>query len=193
MECGNVLCDLGQVSSPLWASLFSYSLPRLHCHHGCLETFREERLGMYFEHHTVPFDPTPGDSSSSCSLQFSLHMLFPLPGHPSPPIPDGQLIILEVQLRGHVLLEALLPRQNCGYALHSPLCPHESQTGTLLAGHAVCRPPRAGGLGRARTCSRALGAPAPGTGLALGRVQETPDTPDPSPFLPGSGSQCPAG
>lgn len=83
MERGNVLCDFSQVSSPLWASHFSYSLPCRHCHHGCLETLREEMLGTYFEHHTVPFDPTPEDSSSSCPPHSSLHMLFPLPGHPS--------------------------------------------------------------------------------------------------------------
>lgn len=85
---------------------------------GCLQTLSGEMLGVYFELYPLPSD-TLDDSSPNHPPCFSLHILFPFPRHPS-------------QLTGHLLWEALLPRQNCGWALRSPLLQRMSQPGRLL-------------------------------------------------------------
>lgn len=53
----NLLCDFGQLRSPLWASLFLYSPPYLHHQHH-LEACRGEILGVHFEHCPIRFVPT---------------------------------------------------------------------------------------------------------------------------------------
>lgn len=117
-------------------------------------------LGVYFEHYTVPLVPPPEDSSSNHPPHFSLHMLFPLPGHPSLPIPHDQLIVPEIQLRGHLLWAGLLPRHNCG----------------LLG---LCRDPREGEDLFVGILVHQL----PTQWLALSRAQEMSNVPNASPFL----------
>lgn len=171
-----LLWDFGQVSSPRWASLFSYSLPCLH-HQGYEVTlgWKGPMKGIYFEHYPVLFCHTPEDSSSNSPLHLCLHRLLPLPGHTS----SGSPHRLGGPVIGRLHGGPLLHRQNCGCAQHV------SQTGKLLAEHGACRLRSAGSLTRARTCSWAYLYPTSRTQLVL------PLTP----ALPSSlsGSQCPAG
>lgn len=122
---------------------------------------QRDMLGICCEHWI-----TPRGQFLSRPAHFPLHMLFLPPGHPSPPIPRGSFIILEIELTGHRLWEALLPGPNCGHGLHGPLSQHMSQTQGSLAGHAPAASP-CGSLTRGGLIRGHLGAPAPGTELAL--------------------------
>lgn len=77
------------------------------------------------------------------------------------PIPHGQLIIPEVQLRGYLLQAGLLPRQNCGQPVPCGE-PHEGED--LFLDIFLYQLPT--------------------QGLALSRAQEMSNTPNASPFLP---------
>ena len=61
-------------------------------------------LGIDFEHSTVPFDQPPKDSSSKPSSVIFFALAVPL---------SWTLFPTYSQLTGHLLWEALLPRQNC--------------------------------------------------------------------------------
>lgn len=73
----SLLCDFGQVTLPLWASLFSYPLPCLH-HQSFLEA-RRGKCQQFFPLYSLVTE----DSSSNHPPHFSLYVLSPLPGHPS--------------------------------------------------------------------------------------------------------------
>lgn len=77
MMSDSLLCDFGQVRSPLWASLFSYSLPCLH-HQRHLETCGGEKLGVHLNTIQYPLVPRPrGQLLKPSTMLFFAHALPP--------------------------------------------------------------------------------------------------------------------
>lgn len=142
-------------------------------------------MGVYY---TVPFGHTGHTAEDRQFLKPSSTLFF---AHTIPcswtlfhTYSSCQLIVLEAHLTDHLLWEALLLRQNRGYALRSPLLQGASQTGRLLGGQGICCPPCAGSLMRQGLLSGIFLSLLPAQSLALSSTQDMLTAPNPSPFLP---------